>query len=34
MTLPIAFPSITPRLSLPLLYVGQTQKKSRSTKAF
>ena len=27
MTLPIAFPSITPRLSLPLLYVGQTQKE-------
>ena len=28
MTLPIAFPSITPRLSLPLLYVGQTQKEA------
>ena len=27
MTLPIAFASTTPRLALPLLYVGQTQKE-------
>jgi hypothetical protein len=27
MSLPIAFPSTTPRLALPLLYVGQTQKE-------
>ena len=27
MTLPVTFPSTTPRLALPLLYVGQTQKE-------
>jgi len=27
MTTPVTFPSTTPRLSLPLLYVGQTQKE-------
>ncbi|WP_295636793.1 DUF2793 domain-containing protein [Novosphingobium sp.] len=34
MTLPIAFPSTTPRLAFPLLYVGQTQKEVTVNETF